>query len=71
MTLNRSTSLLLNIGHALDLNGLLKETENDWGQPGNRSAAQGTPCREDRRRRELCRRFHGDALARAVFPEPA
>ena len=25
---------------------------------------------EDERRRELCRRFYGDALARSAFPEP-
>jgi hypothetical protein len=25
---------------------------------------------QDERRRELCRRFYGDALARAAFPEP-
>lgn len=26
---------------------------------------------EEQRRRELCRRFYGDDLARAAFPEPA
>jgi len=26
---------------------------------------------ESERRRELCRRFYGDELARAAFPEPA
>ncbi|MCI4428741.1 MAG: hypothetical protein JHC40_06205 [Burkholderiales bacterium] len=25
---------------------------------------------EDQRRRELCRRFYGDALAQAAFPQP-
>jgi len=26
---------------------------------------------QDQRRRELCRRFYGDALAQAAFPQPA
>lgn len=31
----------------------------------------GPALSEDERRRELCRRFYGDALASAAFPEPA
>lgn len=30
-----------------------------------------TNLTEGQRRRELCRRFYGDALAMAAFPEPA
>ena len=35
------------------------------------TAMSGDPSLSDyQRRREPCRRFHADALARAVFPEP-